>query len=290
MESAFELKGLIKEYKNFRLGPLELDLKRGSVMGFVGNNGAGKTTTIMMLCGLLRQEAGEINILGEAINMRDGSWKNNIGYVGDACGFYENWSAKDNLLFISQFYNNWSADYMNVLISRLELPTDKRVKELSAGNKMKLKIVSGLSYKPQLLLLDEPASGLDPVARNEFTDILFEYMENENNSIFYSTHVITEISRLADEIAFITNGKLVLKSSNEDLLENWKAILIKSKVDSKNIPNIEGIESDSTLTKIISSGANSTIEYLKQIGAEIFETGDLSIEEISLQILKRKMK
>jgi ABC-2 type transport system ATP-binding protein len=290
MNNAFEISGLVKEYSGFRLGEMNLELPSGTVMAYIGNNGAGKTTTILMLAGLLRQDSGEINILGEPVNIKNGDWKNDIGYVGDSGGFYESWNAEKNLRFISQFYKNWSEDYKNSLIKRLDMQLDKDVRKLSTGNRMKLKIIAALSHKPKLLLLDKPASGLDPVAREEFTDILFEFMQDESNSIFYSTHIISEISRLADNYTFLTDGMIVHQDNKEDLLAKWSSIFVKSNIDSLSIPALEKFETENGRSKIISFDSKTTLEYLNNTGAEIEEILPLSIEEISINILRRKLR
>lgn len=288
MENALEIIGLTKEYSDFKLGPLMLALPKGRAMGFVGNNGAGKTTTILTVAGMLVSDEGEIEILGKRIKSSDFEWKNDIGYVGDSGGFYDMWSVEKNLQFFSKFFKNWSTDYATKLADRLELPLNKKVMQLSTGNKMKLKIVVALAHQPQLLLLDEPASGLDPVARTEFMDILFEFMEDENHSMLYSTHVISEISRLCDEFTFIKDGKITQLAIKDDLLNQWKTLIIPTDEFNRNIPAVEHFEQDGRISKIISSNADATINALIDMNIRIEQKFDMSIEDIAYYILKRK--
>lgn len=287
MENAFELKNIIKSYKDFTLGPINLELPKGTVMGYVGNNGAGKSTTILILSGLITQDQGDAIIFGSKIKPETIDWKFKLAYVGEAGGFYESWSVHKNLNFISKFYPNWSNEYMQGLISRLSLDINKKVSQLSTGNRMKLKLVAALSHKPNLLLLDEPSSGLDPVVRAEFADILREYMENENNSILYSTHIISDISRLADVFTFITDGEIVAKENREDLIESWKSIIIKSEKIPKLTQNVVEIEQIDGAYKIITSDFAKTEQEIKSIGLEINSVGILGLDDITLQILKR---
>jgi ABC-2 type transport system ATP-binding protein len=177
MEKAFQYKDMVKTFPGFKLGPLNLELEPGTVLGLIGRNGAGKTTSIQCLVGLLRADSGEMRVFGRPNDLNKPEWKQNIGYVGDIHVFYERWTGQQNLRFLSQFYPNWSEGKAAELANRFQLPLDKRAKDLSTGNRVKLSLVSALAHSPKLLLLDEPTSGIDPVVRNEVLDVLFEVLE-----------------------------------------------------------------------------------------------------------------
>jgi ABC-2 type transport system ATP-binding protein len=198
MEKAFQYKDMIKTFPGFKLGPLNLELEPGTVLGLIGPNGAGKTTSLQCLVGLLRADSGEMRIFGCPNDLNWPAWKRDIGYVGDIPVFYERWTGHQNLRFISQFYPNWSDEKAAELANRFQLPLDKRAKDLSTGNRVKLSLISAMAHSPRLLLLDEPTSGIDPVVRTEVLDVLFEVLETGERAIFYTTHILPEISRLAD--------------------------------------------------------------------------------------------
>ncbi len=286
METAFQLTGLTKNFSDFRLGPLNLNLEPGKVLGYVGPNGSGKTTTMHCLVGLIKADSGQAEIFGKENNPNKVDWKFNIGYVGDKHVFYENWSGEKNLKFISQFYPDWSDKMAQSLIKRFELPIEKRAKDLSSGNRVKLSLVQVLSRFPKLLILDEPTAGLDPVVRTELLDILFEVLEDGERAIFYSTHILTDISRLADELAFIDNGQIKLKAPKDDLTDNWKRISFKLNENKVEFDNVVNIENEGNNYKVISKNFESTLQHLKNIGAQNIQETRMGIDEIAVYILK----
>jgi ABC-2 type transport system ATP-binding protein len=286
MATAFEIKNLVKKYPDFQLGPLDLTLEPGTVLGYIGPNGSGKTTTLHCLVGLVKAEAGEMKIFGTPNNPNKPRWKLDIGYVGDVHVFYENWTGTKNLKFLKQFYPNWSDELVADLAKRFELPLDKKAKALSGGNRVKLSLVSALAHSPKLLLLDEPTSGLDPVVRTEVLDVLFEVLESGERAIFYSTHILTDISRLADELAFLNEGQILQRSTKDDLTDSWRKITFQF--------NKEKIEFSSTVShlvegndhQIISSKFETTLKHLRESGAENIQDNRMSIDEIAVHILR----
>jgi len=286
MEMAFEFKNVIKRFPGFTLGPLNLDLAPGMVLGFVGPNGAGKTTAIQCLVGLLKADGGEMHIFGRRNNPNKPQWKYDIGYVGDVHVFYENWSAAKNLKFIAQFYPNWSEKLAAELVRRFDVPLDKKARVLSTGNRIKLSLVIALAHSPRLLLLDEPTAGLDPVVRNEVLDVLFSVLESGERSIFYSTHILADISRLADELAFISNGKIIQRKAKDDLINQWRRISFRCTGDVPKLQQTISGKSDGQEHQIISCAADETLRHLHQIGALNIEDTRLTIDEIAVYILK----
>jgi ABC-2 type transport system ATP-binding protein len=286
MASALSIKGMIKRYRGFTLGPLDLELEPGCVLALAGSNGAGKTTTINTVVGLVRRDGGSVKVFGRDANPNDILWKRDIGYVGDNPAFYEFWSGERNLRFMSQFYPDWDNDLMAALSKRFDFDLKKRVTSLSKGNRMKLALIGALSHKPKLLLLDEPTSGLDPIVRMEFLDTLWETMEHGDRAVLYSTHVLSDISRLADEIAFINDGKITIRKRKDDLLDQWRRI---SFIYDGKIAEPEGVVShhvDGHEHQMISSDAQLMLDRLVSIGAEGVEVSVVSIEEIAVYILK----
>ncbi len=286
MEKAFEYKSVIKTFPDFKLGPLDFDLKPGTVLGFVGPNGSGKTTTIQCLIGLLRPDSGEMSVFGRSNDLNKPEWKLDIGYVGDVHVFYERWSAQKNLDFLSQFYPNWSPERAAELAKRFNLPLSKRAKELSTGNRVKLSLVSALAHSPRLLLLDEPTSGIDPVVRTEVLDVLFEILETGDRAIFYATHILPEISRLADELMFIDNGQVWYRTPKEDLTEKWRKIIFSLATDDFQLKAAVSHEREGYRHQVISSDFEATLQQLKELGAEGIQENPMSIEEIAIQLLK----
>ena len=286
MEKAFVYNNVIKTFPDFKLGPLDLDLEPGTVLGFVGPNGAGKTTSIQCLVGLIRADSGQMAVFGRPNNLNRPGWKLDIGYVGDIQVFYERWTGQKNLDFLSQFYPNWSQERASELAKRFNLPLSKRAKDMSTGNRMKLSLVAALAHSPRLLLLDEPTSGIDPVVRAEVLDVLFEILESGDRAIFYATHILPEISRLADELAFIDNGQVWLRTPKEDLTEKWRKIFFTLAKDDFELKAVVSHEKEGDRHQVVCSDFESTLQQLRDLGAEDIQENPMSIEEIAVQILK----
>ena len=286
MEKAFRLSGVTKRFSEFTLGPLDLELEPGTVLGYIGPNGAGKTTTLHCIVGLLRADQGYVEVFGKPNDLHDPGWKADIGYVGDVHAFYENWTARRNLDFLAGFYPNWSETRAMELAKRFELPLDKKAKALSTGNRVKLALVGALAHEPRLLLFDEPTSGLDPVVRSEVLDVLFEAVETGERAIFYSTHILSDISRLADELAFITNGKVIQRSAKDDLTDRWRRISFRMSGNNVSIDAAVKHRHEGDDHQIISQDFEKTIDCLRGMGAESIQEMRMSVDEIAVEIIR----
>lgn len=286
MEKAFQYKDMIKSFPGFKLGPINLELEPGTVLGLIGPNGAGKTTSIQCLVGLLRADSGEMRVFGQPNDLNKPEWKLDIGYVGDVPVFYERWTGQQNLRFLSQFYSDWSHEKAAELAQRFRLPLDKRAKDLSTGNRVKLSLVSALAHSPRLLLLDEPTSGIDPVVRTEVLDVLFEVLETGERAIFYTTHILPEISRLADELAFIDGGQIWLRTPMEDLIDRWRKIIFRLDAENIAFESVVSHRKEGKNHQVISSDFKTTLRQLQELGAENVQDMRMTVEEIAVQILK----
>ncbi|WP_346934621.1 ABC transporter ATP-binding protein [Clostridium sp.] len=234
-----EVRNLTKEYEGFKLDNISFSLDKGYIMGFIGENGAGKTTTIKLIMNLLKRDEGEIKIFGKGNIEHEREIKERIGFVYDECFYYENLSIKDNEKIISGFYKKWDAKVFDNYLKKFNLNKKQKVKELSKGMKMKFAIASALSHDTEFLILDEPASGLDPVMRRNILDVLQEVIQDENVGILVSSHIISDLEKISDYITYIQRGKIVFSKATSDLMEEYKVIKgdksLLSKLDKKVI-------------------------------------------------------
>ena len=221
MENVLEVRKLRKKYDSFELQDISLDLPRGSIMGFVGQNGAGKTTAIKLILNLIRADAGEIKIFGEKHNALDRKLKEQIGVVFDECNFPEYLTAKDIILVMKNIYRYFQVERFDKLLDSLKLPKNNPIKEFSRGMKMKLSIAVALSHGAKLLILDEPTSGLDPIVRDEVLDLFLEFIQDEDCAILVSSHIISDLEKVADYITFIHEGKIIFSENKDRLLEEY---------------------------------------------------------------------
>ncbi|HEX9654556.1 MAG TPA: ABC transporter ATP-binding protein [bacterium] len=286
MSQAFKLSNLEKRFPGFQLGPLNLALEPGTVLGYIGPNGSGKTTTMHCMMGLVKSDSGEASIFDLPNDMNRPEWKFEVGYVGDIHVFYENWSGEKNLKFLSQFYPKWSDRRVAELVRRFDVPLQKKAKELSGGNRVKLALIAALAHSPRLLLLDEPTSGLDPVVRSEVLDVLFEALEDGERAIFYSTHILSDISRLADELAFLNDGKIIQRTAKDDLTDTWRRISFRLPRNDIQLKNVVEHRREGHDHQVTSSNHEATLADLRGLGAEQIQENRMSIDEIAVQILK----
>lgn len=220
---AIEIRGLEKEYKNFKLDLKELIVKKGYITGFIGPNGSGKTTTIKSIMNMVKADAGEILVLGEDIT-KDVKVKETVSFVGDTCGFLEESKVKSIKRSVSRFYKNWDENLYKKIIDKFNISENSIYGKLSKGKKKQFELAMALSAKPKLLIMDEPTANLDPIVRNEFLEVLQEQMESEDNTVFYSTHITSDLEKCADYIIFIYKGKIILNGEKDLILENHSII------------------------------------------------------------------
>lgn len=225
MENILEIRYLSKKYSGFALEEINLNLKKGYITGLIGPNGAGKTTIIKLLMNLIKRDRGEIQIFGLDNIKFEKEIKQRIGFVYDENYFYEELTLQDIKRIVKPYYRHWDDRVYEKLMKQFQLPGKKKIKELSKGMKMKFSLALALSHQAELLIMDEPTSGLDPVFRNELLDILYEYMAEENRGILFSTHIISDLDKIADYITLIDQGKIVVSCSKEELQEKY--ILVK---------------------------------------------------------------
>lgn len=223
-KNAIEIKGLSKNYKTFTLKDLSFSVPQGSIMGFIGENGAGKTTTIKLILNSIKKNSGSINIFGMDNIEKEKSIKSRIGVVLDESYFHELLTPMEISKILSKIYSNWDTPLFVKYLGEFNIPHIK-IKEMSRGTKMKLSLATALSHHPELLILDEPTSGLDPIVRNEILDIFLDFIQDEEHSILISSHITSDLEKIADYITFIHQGKLIFSDSMDDLLLNYGLLL-----------------------------------------------------------------
>ena len=239
MNNAIEVEGLRKEYTDFTLKDIRFTLPQGYIMGFVGKNGAGKTTTIRLLLNMIARDAGTARIFGMDNILEEQTIKQDIGVVFDDIFFVDSWRVFEVEKALKGFYGKWNSQLFKQYISSFDLPANKRVKELSRGMKMKLMLAVAMSHEAKLLILDEPTSGLDPVARDELLDILSEYISDGEKTILFSTHITSDLEKIADYITLIDNGRIFYTGTKDDLLESF--FVVKGAPDDLTAPLREKI-------------------------------------------------
>ena len=221
MENILEIKGLNKAYDGFALKDVSFSLPKGYIMGFVGENGSGKTTTIRSILNMANIDSGKISVFGLDSVTDTIAIKGKLGVVFDSLYLADHLNAKQIEKQLKPFYKDWDSKEFAGRLKSFGLPDNKRVGEFSKGMKMKFMIAIALSHKADFMILDEPTSGLDPVARDELLDILSEYIENENRSVLFSTHITSDVERIADYITILHNGRVWFTGTKDELSEKY---------------------------------------------------------------------
>ncbi len=216
-----EIKDLSKNYDKFSLGPINLNIPKGEIIGLIGENGAGKTTLIKLLLNIIKPDKGKIKLFnrdyleGEEVNKKD------IGVVLDDMFFPEILTPLDINLIMKNIYANWDKELYFKYLEEFNLPKDKTIKTFSKGMKKKLEIITSIAHHPKLLILDEPTSGLDPVVRKEVLDIFLNFMQSEDHTIILSTHITSDLENVADRIVFIDQGQIVLDDLGSNIMDSY---------------------------------------------------------------------
>ena len=217
---AIEIKNLVKKFDDFTLGPIDFAIPKGSIVGYIGQNGAGKSTTIKLLLGLLKKDSGEIKIL-DYDNPNSLELKDKIGVVFDDLLVPEEMTLVDLEKFCSRVYSKWDREFFYQLIKKFNLSEKQAIKSYSRGMRMKLSMAVALSHKAEILILDEATSGLDPIVREEILDFLLDFIQDENHTILISSHILSDLEKVADYIAFINDGKVLFVEPKDELKENY---------------------------------------------------------------------
>lgn len=224
MESVIELQHVYKAFKGFELKDLSLSVKKDFVTGFIGGNGAGKSTTIKLIMNLLQPDSGTISIFGMDFKKNEKEIKQRIGFVFDSNIFYENITLAEMKKIIKPAYRKWDDALFDQYVDMFELPLKKNLKTFSKGMKMKASLTIALSHHAELIIMDEPTSGLDPIFRSELLDILHNLMQNGERTIFFSTHITTDLDRIADYITFIHNGQHIFTKEYYKIEEEFAIV------------------------------------------------------------------
>ncbi len=233
-ENAIEIKDLTKRYDGFTLDKVSFNVPKGSIMGFIGQNGAGKTTTINAILNIVKKDEGEIKLLGLDSQKDEYEAKKQIAAVFDELPFDDRLNAISIDKVLREIFEEWNSETFFNYLDRFSLPRKKKFGKFSKGMKMKLQIASALSHNAKLLIMDEATTGLDPVVRNEILDIFLEYLQNEDHSILMSSHITSDLDKVADSVTFIDKGKVLISGYKDDILYSH-GILKCTKDDYKDI-------------------------------------------------------
>jgi ABC-2 type transport system ATP-binding protein len=221
MDNILEVLNLNKEFTSFSLDNISFTLEKGCIMGFIGQNGAGKTTTIKLMLNALCKSSGQIKIFGKDNVVDEIYVKSRIGYVPDEDYFMSTSTLQNHAEALQVFYDNWSEDIFNNYVSKWKIPLKQKIGEFSKGMKTKAMFALAFAHQPKLLILDEPTAGLDPVARIEILDILREFVSDGEKSVFFSTHITSDLDKIADYITLIHGGRIIESLSIDKLEEKY---------------------------------------------------------------------
>lgn len=273
--NAIEISNIAKKYKGFSLGPISLTLPAGCILGLIGENGAGKTTTIKALLGMNRPDSGEIRLLGQPLSA---NLRNETGVVLDEVGLPENLRISQIEKIMKYSFRNWKSDVFAEYVKKFELPQNKRFRTFSKGMKMKLGLAIALSHDAKLLILDEPTAGLDPLVREELLDILNEFTRDEGHAVLISSHIVSDLEKVCDYIAFLHKGQLMLCEEKDRLLEQYGFLQTTAE-------NLDALEPAAIRGKRVTQyGAEALVD--RKLVPQTFDIRPVTIEELFVYMAK----
>lgn len=284
MENILELQQICKSFpkSNFILDKLSFSLPYGAILGFVGENGAGKTTTIGCILNTVRKDSGMVKLFGKEMRDIDTDIREKIGVVYDGDNFPGFLTAKQLSQVMEGIYTQWDNALFQKYLEDFHLPVKQKIKNYSRGMTMKLAIAVALSHHPQLLILDEATSGLDPIMRDEMLDVFLEFVQEESHSILLSSHITSDLEKVADYITFIHNGKLIMTASKNDLVYNYAVMRCKESqflaLDPGDI--IAYRKRDFQIDVLVNNGKEAQRKYKGSV------VDHVSVDEIMLLLVK----
>src|SRR5580704_4518889 len=280
---AVELSGVNKKYRYFTLEDIHLKLPRGQIMGLIGANGAGKSTTIRVLMGLVHQDSGEVRVLGHSMPAEQVAAKWDIGFASEDMRLYDSMTLDWHMSFIRSIYPNWDASYAQILLKRFGLRAEQKMKGFSHGQRVKASLLLVLARKPQLLVLDEPTTGLDPVARHEILRELTGVMAEEGRSILFSSHNTQDVEQISDQITFIDRGRIIDSMDKETYLDRWRRLRLEvpSGIELPVLPGIIGVRQEGRLAVATANAFEPDLaNAYENSGAIVQRIENMTLEEI----------
>jgi len=298
MNEALGLTGVRKSYKGFTLDVKDLSMERGYVMGLVGRNGAGKSTAIKILMNLIYPDCGEVRVLGLKQPEQDMEIKRRVGYVSEEPVFYEEMTVGWMVRLVSRYYPTWDPALYSGYLRKFSLDPHKKVKELSRGMKVKLGLMLALSHRPELLILDEPTSGVDPVVRHELLGEISDIIRDEKRTVLLSSHITQDVEHVADYVAIIDEGSVIEFADKESLLDRWKRVTgtLANSADSAGSDGGGGLSSlfktvkmeGSAFAGIVRDFSDGWLSRLKALGAGNIKVMNVDLDQILVALAKKE--
>src|SRR5579872_3199312 len=282
-DHAIELNGVCKSYRFFELHGVALRLQRGTIMGLIGPNGAGKSTTIRILMGLVHQDSGEVRVLGHRMPEEQVAAKWDVGFASEDMRLYETRTLAWHINFMRSIFASWDDAYAQLLLKRFGLRAEQKIKGLSHGQRVKAALLLVFARRPKLLVLDEPTTGLDPVARHEILRELSAVMAEEGRSVLFSSHNTQDVEQISDQITFIDRGRIIDSMDKEKYLDRWRRLRLEvpSGVTLPALPGIIGIRQEGRLAV---ATANAFVPGLanayEETGVRVQRIESMTLEEI----------
>jgi ABC-2 type transport system ATP-binding protein len=280
--NALEIRGLEKWFPSFTLGPIDLTVPMGAIYGFVGPNGAGKTTTLDLIFGLGEKDAGSISVLGLDHQRDERAMKQRVGYISPDLN-YSPWSRVRKVIsFVKGFYPTWDDVHCASLLTDFQIGSDDRIHSLSFGARIKLSLVLALSWRPTLLILDEPTTGLDAISKQRLFAELLSAVQREDRAVLISSHAITDLERFADHVGLIKNGRMVVESATDAVVERYRIVDIASEraAGIEQEPGVLVQHRDPHRWRILLDQRLTSIERLTAAGRPLLAESALSLEEL----------
>jgi ABC-2 type transport system ATP-binding protein len=280
---AVNLKGVGKKYPYFTLDNVDLQVPEGQIMGLIGPNGAGKSTTIRILMGLVHQDHGEVQVLGHRMPNEQVAAKWDIGFASEDMRLYETMTLEWHMGFIQSIYPKWDAPYAALLLKRFGLRAEQKIKGLSHGQRVKATLLLVLARRPRLLVLDEPTTGLDPVARHEILRELTAVMTDEGRSVLFSSHNTQDVEQISDRITFIDRGRIIDSMDKEAYLDRWRRLRLEvpAGIELPDLPGIVSVRQDGRLAVATANAfAPGLANAYENSGARVHCIETMTLEEI----------
>ena len=284
MDAILVVNNLSKQYKNsdFCLDDVSFSVPSGSIMGFVGENGAGKSTTIGCILNTLTKDSGSVEIFGKEMTDKSTDIRDDIGVVYDTCAFPVHLTAAKISSAMQHIYTNWDNDLFQQYLKKFKLPEKKKIKEFSRGMTMKLSVAAALAHRPKLLILDEATSGLDPIVRDDILDVFLDFVQDESNSILLSSHITSDLEKVADYITFIHDGKIIFSEKKDSLRYEYGVMRLKAaqfeQVDKADM--LAHRKHDYQIDVLVADKAAAAKKYSDVV------IDNVAIEEIMLMLVK----